>query len=102
MTIHSKRLGYYLRSLLTTIIITFLLPLILAAVGWLLLAVLQQSWGDNGPAPDLQRQLLDILTTLGNGSPWQGVLTMAITSSVVGVLFDIYALYQNQGPSRQP
>jgi Na+-transporting methylmalonyl-CoA/oxaloacetate decarboxylase beta subunit len=100
VTIQSKRLGYYLRSLVTTIIITFLLPLILAAIGWLVLAALQQSWGINGLAQDLERQLLDILTTLGNGSPWQGVLTMALTSSVVGVLFDLYALYQNQSPSR--
>ncbi len=80
-----------------TAIITFLMPLILVAICLLVLASLQQSPGLSPWAQAPYDQLLTVLTTLGSGDPWQGALTIAITASLVGLLFDTYTLYLSQG-----
>ena len=41
-------------------------------------------------------QVLDFLATFGNGKPLQGMLTLAVTVSIVGILLDILNFYRYQ------
>lgn len=41
-------------------------------------------------------QMLDFLAVFGNGRPLQGILTLGITVSIVGVLLDILNFYRYQ------
>lgn len=101
MTAHTKHLGYYLRSLAITAIVAFLLPLVILGLLLLGLAILRQG----SPTAELGRQgyhqLLSFLTTLGGGDPWQGGLVMGATASLVGTLFDGYALYHSYSSSHR-
>ncbi|HEY9836870.1 MAG TPA: hypothetical protein V6D27_08225, partial [Vampirovibrionales bacterium] len=42
------------------------------------------------------KQLLQFLATFGSGHPLQGAIVIGLACSVVGVLFDAYALYRYQ------
>jgi hypothetical protein len=88
-----KCVGYYLRSLVITAIMTFLIPLVLLGGILLLLTALQTLFPRIGAIHHLQ----GFLTILGSGSPRQGVLLVGTVSSLVGMLFDTYAFYRYQG-----
>jgi hypothetical protein len=99
VTINTKRFGQYLQSLAMTAVVTGLLPVILMAVLWLVFSGLQEL--ASPPLANLGHQagdqLVQVLTILGNGDPWQGLVTMGATSSLVGMLFDTYAFCSVQG-----
>lgn len=84
-----------LRSLLLTTIFSFLTPIILIGTSWMSFALISylpnlQKIGQSGIA-----QILEFLATFGSGHPWQGCLVIAITCSLVGVMFDTYVFCQN-------
>ena len=85
-----------LRSLLLTVIISFITPVVLLtglfstlwAIGYL-------------PVVDSIAQigvtdLLKFLTIFGSGSPIEGAIVIGCTCSLVGALFDTYAFYSYQ------
>lgn len=41
-------------------------------------------------------QILEFLAVFGNGKPFQGVLTLGLTVSVVGILLDVLNFYRYQ------
>ncbi len=84
-----------LRSLLLTIIFSFITPVILIGTSWMSFALISsvpslQGFGQYGTA-----QMWQFLATFGSGHPWQGCLVIAITCSLVGAMFDTYVFYQN-------
>ncbi len=89
-----KALPNFLRSLLLASTLSFVAPALivgsvlfsLGLVGYLPgLTVLTQTVTD---------QILNILSTFGSGSPFEGILVIALTCSLVGALFDTYAFYR--------
>ena len=91
ITVNGKSISRYLQSLAMTAMVAGLLPVGLMGLMVVGLGLLQAC----APGLDLYGQgihlLLDVLTILGSGDPWQGVLTMTITAILVGMLFDTYA-----------
>ena len=85
-----------LRSLLLTVLISFITPVVLltglfatlCGIGYL-------------PVVDTIAQigvtdLLKFLAIFGSGSPLQGIVVIGVTFSLVGALFDTYAFYSYQ------
>jgi hypothetical protein len=90
MTIFSN----FLRSLVLTIIFSFLSPMLL--IGCLLLLI-----SFIGHIPSLQVMaeavaihIIQFLATFGSGVPLRGLFVISLTCGFVGVLFDIYAYYR--------
>ncbi|MEL6246456.1 MAG: hypothetical protein AAFR15_00445 [Cyanobacteria bacterium J06627_15] len=85
----------FLFSLTTTMLVCFCLPMlgIVLLLGLLTLAEFSPlaALGQAGLS-----YTLDVLSVLGSGSVWQGVLTIGLTLSLVGGLFDTYAFYRYQ------
>lgn len=86
----------FLRSLLLTVIFSFVAPLFL--VGGVLLVV-----SFIGYIPGLQdlsiaiaTHILQFLTIFGSGTPLRGLFVISLTCSFVGALFDTYAYYRCQ------
>ena len=83
------------RSLLLTMVFSFITPLLLMAVGLICFDMMShlplvESLGKIGTS-----QIIKFLSTFGTGHPLQGGLVIAITCSLVGGLFDTYASYNN-------
>lgn len=82
-----------LSSLVITLIICFSLPAIGlgAALGALSIGV----WSPLSVVSELARgHLVDFLMTFGAGNLSQGVLTICLTLSIVGGLFEVFAFYK--------
>ena len=88
-------LWMFLASLTTALVVCFLLPILTIC---LLLGVLTMA--EFSPLANFGQIGLDstlrILSTFGSGSAWQGVLTISLTLSLVGGLFDTYTFYSCQ------
>ena len=41
-------------------------------------------------------QIVDFLATFGNGKPLQGIVTLGLTLSIVGILLDLLNVYRYQ------
>jgi hypothetical protein len=85
----------FLRSLLLTSVFSFIAPVLLIGAVWSCFDLISylpclQAVGHFGA-----EQILKFLATFGNGRPIEGFLVIGITFSLVGVLFDTYALSQN-------
>lgn len=85
-----------LRSLILTGLFSFLTPV--AFIGIILATLLAI-----GYIPHLEivgkagvSQVFYFLTIFGSGSVLRGVLTIATTASLVGILFDAYTFYRHQ------
>ncbi len=85
----------FLRSLLLTMIFSFLTPTLLIVGGLIsftlmgylpLLEALGQFWSN---------QILQFLAIFGRGNPLEGGLIISMTFSLVGALFDTYASYSS-------
>ncbi|MEO1589922.1 MAG: hypothetical protein AAFU71_01385 [Cyanobacteria bacterium J06632_22] len=89
-------LGMFLTSLTTTLVVCFCLPFLTIGLLLGLLTMAEFSplagFGETGLT-----HTLGILSTFGSGSVWQGVLTISVTLSLVGGLFDTYTFYHYQG-----
>ncbi|MEH2380408.1 MAG: hypothetical protein V7K27_25420 [Nostoc sp.] len=86
----------FLRSLLLTIIFSFVAPMFLVGGGLLLLSLI-------GNIPALQElteaiatQIILFLVTFGSGTPLRGLFVISLTCGFVGALFDMYAHYRYQ------
>jgi hypothetical protein len=89
---------HYLYSIIMTLMVCFLLPLsgisallgVLTVGQWIpAIAVangFQVAWAG----------AMQFLATFGNGHPWQGLVVICLTISMVGGLFDLFALYKYQ------
>lgn len=87
-------LPYFLSSLLVTSIFCFVTPIFLIGIGlsgFGLMSFLPSvaAIGRGGLA-----FIEDFLATFGSGNPLEGCLAIAITFSLVGILFDSYVFYQ--------
>lgn len=89
-----------LRSLLLTSFFSFTAPTLL--LGGLLISLFLLCY-----VPSLKEigqlsieQVLGFLAILGNGQPFEGLLVIGLTCSLVGTLFDAYVFYQQQAPRR--
>lgn len=76
-----------------TALVAGLLPILMIGTLLLLLNGLQglSLWPLREIGQQGDRQVIQVLTTLGSGDPRQGVVTMGAVSSLVGMLFDTYA-----------
>lgn len=86
----------FLRSLLLTIIFSFVAPMIFVGVALLILSLLSllpvlQALGDI-----IATQISEFLATFGSGTPLQGLFVICLTCSFVGALFDTYVYYRCQ------
>jgi hypothetical protein len=86
----------FLRSLLVTSLLSFLLPLTLigaALTGLSLMSSIPQcsQLGESG-----NRALVEFLTTFGSGNPIEGILTISLTCSFVASLFDMFASHRDR------
>lgn len=85
--------SHLIRSLLLTMVFSFITPLFVMAVGLICFDMMShlplvESMGKIGSS-----QIVKFLSTFGTGCPLQGSLVISITFSLVGGLFDTYASY---------
>ncbi len=86
----------FLSSLILAAIISFAFPvaLILLLLGFSFVVSLVPSlmtFGDN-----LTNAVLEFLMVFGNGKPIMGAVTLGLTSTLAGILFDIFNFYRYQ------
>jgi hypothetical protein len=86
----------FLRSLLLTVIFSFLAPLFLVGGFLLLAAVVGYIPGLQGLTEAIASRIMHFLAAFGSGTPLRGILVICLTCSFVGALFDIYAYYRCQ------
>ena len=80
-------------SLMLTSGICFLLPAV--TLGVALGALTLGAWSPLAAISILGKdRLVDFLITFGAGDVWQGVVSICLTLSVVGGLFEIFAFYK--------
>lgn len=86
----------FLRSLLLTVIFSFVTPLFLFGGVFVVVFLI-------GYIPALQyvteasaTHILQFLTIFGSGNPLHGLFVISLTCSFVGALFDTYAYYRCQ------
>lgn len=84
------------RSLLLASMLSFTVPLLL--IGVLISCLSLFSWLplSEALAQIGLEQILKFLAVFGQGDPFQGVIIIGSTCSLVGTLFDSYAYYQRQ------
>lgn len=91
-----KIVSNFLVSLILAALMSFIAPIIL--VGGILGILLVASYlpglfalGNSGAI-----HILEFLAIFGNGKPLQGIITLGLTVSIVGVLLDIFNFYRYQ------
>ena len=86
----------FLRSLLLTIIFSFVAPLFL--IGGLLSIIFLFGYlpGLQGVTEVVANHILQFLSIFGTGAPLRGIFVISLTCSFVGALFDTYAYYRCQ------
>ena len=86
-----------LLSLLLSATISFVFPMILAGIllGCCLIVSWLPYWSEilGNPSAVI---ILDFLAVFGNGKPFMGVITLSITTCIVGILFDLFNFYRYQ------
>lgn len=87
---------HFLRSLLLTSLLSFAVPTLTLASGLALALAIAHFPGLTNLGESTVKRLLQFLSTFGSGHPLQGVVIIGLTCSLVGVLFDAYALYRYQ------
>jgi hypothetical protein len=86
----------FLRSLLLTIIFSFLAPIFLIGGGLLFLSLIGHFPGLREFTEAMATQIVHFLATFGSGTPLRGLFVISLTCSFVGALFDMYAYYRYQ------
>ena len=82
-------------SILLSATISFIFPMVLIGILLgcsLILSILPYGislLGDQAAA-----MVVEVLTIFGNGKPFAGVITLGITSCIVGILFDLFNFYR--------
>jgi hypothetical protein len=86
----------FLRSLLVTVIFSFVAPIFLIGGLLLLLALIGYLPGLQAITDASAAGILHFLAIFGSGSSLRGLLIIGLTWSFVGALFDTYAYYRCQ------
>ncbi|MEH1841900.1 MAG: hypothetical protein V7L20_25020 [Nostoc sp.] len=86
----------FLRSLLLTIIFSFVAPMLLVGGGLFLLPLIGYFPGLQELTEAIATQIMLFLATFGSGIPLRGLFVISLTCSFVGALFDMYAYYRCQ------
>lgn len=86
----------FLRSLLLTIIFSFVAPMFLVGGGLLLLSLIGNIPGLQELTSAIATQIILFLVTFGSGTPLRGLFVISLTCGFVGALFDMYAHYRYQ------
>jgi hypothetical protein len=87
---------HVLRSLLLTSLLSFAVPTLTLGGGFVMAVAIAHLPGLTNLGQSAVKQLLQFLSTFGSGHPFQGAVVIGLTCSLVGVLFDAYALYRYQ------
>lgn len=85
----------FLRSVLLTIVFSFIAPILLFG-GMLIGLVLVSHIPGYSAAQSVAKQIQQFLAIFGSGNPFQGLGVIGITCSLVAALFDIYTFYRYQ------
>ncbi|NJM73519.1 MAG: hypothetical protein HC862_27245 [Scytonema sp. RU_4_4] len=86
----------FLRSLLLSIIFSFVAPMLLFGSVLLALSVVSYIPGLQGVTEVVTTLIKDFLCIFGSGTPVGGLFVICSTFSFVGALFDTYAYYRCQ------
>jgi len=86
----------FLRSLLLTIIFSFITPISLIGGLLLCLSLLGHVPCLQEVTADIPMAIMHFLATFGSGSSLQGLFVIGLTCSFVGGLFDAYVYYRYQ------
>lgn len=86
----------FLRSLLLTIIFSFIAPMLIVGGGIAAVFLVACIPGLQAVGQAIFEQLLQFLATFGSGSSLRGLFVIALTCTLVGALFDTYAFYRYQ------
>lgn len=86
----------FLRSLVLTIIFSFVAPMLLVGLALVSLSLIGYIPGLQGMGQAIADQILQFLATFGSRNPLRGLVVIGLTCSLVGALFDTYAFYRYQ------
>ncbi len=86
----------FLRSLVLSIIFSFVAPIIFVGVALLLLSLISLLPGLQAITELIATQISNFLAAFGSGMPMQGLFVICLTCSFVGALFDTYVYYRCQ------
>ncbi|MEA5624408.1 hypothetical protein [Nostoc sp. UHCC 0251] len=86
----------FLRSLLLTIIFSFVAPMLLVGGGLFLLPLIGYFPGLQELTEAIATEVMHFLATFGSGTPLRGLFVISLTCSFVGALFDVYVYYRYQ------
>ncbi|MEH2275107.1 MAG: hypothetical protein V7K40_10060 [Nostoc sp.] len=86
----------FLRSLLLTIIFSFVAPMLIVGGGLFLLSLIGHFPGLQELTEAIATEIMHFLATFGSGTPLRGLFVISLTWSFVGALFDMYAYYRCQ------
>ena len=86
----------FLRSLILTIFLSFIAPIVVVTVLLAGFSAIGYVPGFETIGKTVIGQLSQFLTVFGSGCPVQGIVVISSTCSLVGGLFDTYAFYRYQ------
>lgn len=86
----------FLRSLVLSIILSFVAPMFLFGSVLLVLSLVGYIPGLQNATEVITTLIMDFLAIFGSGIPIGGLFTISLTCSFVGALFDTYAYYRYQ------
>ena len=86
----------FLRSLVLSIIFSFVAPIIFVGGTLLLLSLISLLPGLQAVTELIATQISNFLAAFGSGMPMQGLFVICLTCSFVGALFDTYVYYRCQ------
>lgn len=86
----------FLRSLLLTIVLSFVTPMLFIGGGLIIVLLLGYVPGLQALGNAIAMTMTQFLATFGSGSAFHGLVVIGFTCSLVGGLFDTYAFYRYQ------
>jgi hypothetical protein len=86
----------FLRSVVLTVFMSFIAPILLIITIFTSLLLVSYVPGMTAITLKGSEQIKEFLAVFGNGCPFEGLLVISSTFTVVGVLFDAYAFYRYQ------
>jgi hypothetical protein len=86
----------FLRSLLLTIIFSFVAPLFVVGICLFSLYLMGNFPGVQDVTSGIAHAIIRFLATFGSGTPLRGIFVICLTCSFVGALFDTYVYYRYQ------
>jgi len=89
------RYAHQLRSLILTMLISFIFPVAILGISLICLALSSHVPVLAAIAQETRHHLLAFLNIFGSGSALHGTIVIGTTCSIVGGLFDLYNFYQS-------